>query len=154
MPPFNLRELFPPLLAQFFRYNGSLTTPPCYQSVLWTVFSRRAQISMGQVSGGEVRQQRHSCNLKPFPTPESECHLSLNPTLLLLSWKSFKRHCSPRKTSPLSSWYRTTEPPSLSISERSLLRSSKVTVQDSEKETGNWGTQWQELGNPWEGKEG
>ncbi|MBW03222.1 Carbonic anhydrase 14, partial [Eschrichtius robustus] len=49
VPPFNLRELFPPLLAQFFRYNGSLTTPPCYQSVLWTVFSRRAQISMGQL---------------------------------------------------------------------------------------------------------
>nr|XP_010995011.1 carbonic anhydrase 14 isoform X4 [Camelus dromedarius] len=49
VPPFNVRELLPPLLAQFFRYNGSLTTPPCYQSVLWTVFSRRAQISMGQL---------------------------------------------------------------------------------------------------------
>lgn len=47
--PFNVRALLPPLLAQFFRYNGSLTTPPCYQSVLWTVFSRRAQISTGQL---------------------------------------------------------------------------------------------------------
>lgn len=59
MPPFNVRELLPPLLVQFFRYNGSLTTPPCYQSVLWTVFSRRAQISVGQVSGREARQQKH-----------------------------------------------------------------------------------------------
>uniref|UniRef100_A0A8D0XC97 carbonic anhydrase n=1 Tax=Sus scrofa TaxID=9823 RepID=A0A8D0XC97_PIG len=49
VPPFNVRGLLPPLLAQFFRYNGSLTTPPCYQSVLWTVFSRRAQISMRQL---------------------------------------------------------------------------------------------------------
>lgn len=49
VPPFNVRELFPQQLEQFFRYNGSLTTPPCYQSVLWTVFNRRAQISMGQL---------------------------------------------------------------------------------------------------------
>ncbi|XP_024425903.2 carbonic anhydrase 14 isoform X3 [Desmodus rotundus] len=49
VPPFNVRELLPPVLAHFFRYNGSLTTPPCYQSVLWTVFSRRAQISVQQL---------------------------------------------------------------------------------------------------------
>ncbi|XP_044800356.1 carbonic anhydrase 14 isoform X3 [Bubalus bubalis] len=49
VPPFNVRGLLPPLLAQYFRYNGSLTTPPCYQSVLWTVFHRRAQISMEQL---------------------------------------------------------------------------------------------------------
>lgn len=116
MPPFNVRGLLPPLLAQFFRYNGSLTTPPCYQSVLWTVFNRRAQISMRQVSGGEVRLHRHSCHRKLSPTPPSKYHLSLNPTLSLLSWKSFRRHCSPPK-SRLSSWYRTTEPPSLSTSE-------------------------------------
>ncbi|XP_012931028.1 carbonic anhydrase 14 isoform X2 [Heterocephalus glaber] len=49
VPPFNVRELLPLQLEQFFRYNGSLTTPPCYQSVLWTVFNRRAQISVGQL---------------------------------------------------------------------------------------------------------
>lgn len=49
MPPFNVGELLPPQLEHFFRYNGSLTTPPCYQSVLWTVFSRRAQISAEQL---------------------------------------------------------------------------------------------------------
>lgn len=49
VPPFNVRALLPPVLAHFFRYNGSLTTPPCYQSVLWTVFSRRAQISREQL---------------------------------------------------------------------------------------------------------
>ncbi|PNI22755.1 CA14 isoform 1 [Pan troglodytes] len=49
VPPFNLRELLPPQLGQYFRYNGSLTTPPCYQSVLWTVFYRRSQISTEQL---------------------------------------------------------------------------------------------------------
>uniref|UniRef100_A0A8C0WIF5 Alpha-carbonic anhydrase domain-containing protein n=1 Tax=Castor canadensis TaxID=51338 RepID=A0A8C0WIF5_CASCN len=49
VPPFNMRELLPPQLEQFFRYNGSLTTPPCYQSVLWTVFNLKAQISMEQL---------------------------------------------------------------------------------------------------------
>ncbi|XP_041511830.1 carbonic anhydrase 14 isoform X1 [Microtus oregoni] len=49
VPPFNVRELLPQQLEQFFRYNGSLTTPPCYQSVLWTVFHRRAQISVEQL---------------------------------------------------------------------------------------------------------
>ncbi|XP_059529671.1 carbonic anhydrase 14 isoform X3 [Myotis daubentonii] len=49
VPPFSVRELLPPELAQFFRYNGSLTTPPCYQSVVWTVFSQKVQISAGQL---------------------------------------------------------------------------------------------------------
>jgi carbonic anhydrase len=57
VPPFNMRELLPPQLEQFFRYNGSLTTPPCYQSVLWTVFNLKAQISMEQVSGREVKEE-------------------------------------------------------------------------------------------------
>ncbi|XP_049621937.1 carbonic anhydrase 14 [Suncus etruscus] len=47
--PFNVRELLPSQLWQFFRYNGSLTTPPCYQSVVWTVFRDRAHISRAQL---------------------------------------------------------------------------------------------------------
>lgn len=154
VPPFNVAELLPPQLDQFFRYNGSLTTPPCYQSVLWTVFNRKAQISMEQVSGDEVREQRCNGHLRPFPSPQSEGCSSPNPILLLLSWKSFRRHCSPQKRSPRSSWYGTTEPPSLSISEQSLLLSSKVNVQGLEKETRSWGAPWQELGSPWEEKAG
>lgn len=63
VPPFNVRELFPQQLEQFFRYNGSLTTPPCYQSVLWTVFNRRAQISVEQL--GKLQEALSSTEEDP-----------------------------------------------------------------------------------------
>ncbi|XP_047703988.1 carbonic anhydrase 14 isoform X3 [Prionailurus viverrinus] len=63
VPPFNVGELLPQRLDQFFRYNGSLTTPPCYQSVLWTVFNRKAQISMGQLE--ELQETLFSTEEEP-----------------------------------------------------------------------------------------
>uniref|UniRef100_A0A452R002 Carbonic anhydrase 14 n=1 Tax=Ursus americanus TaxID=9643 RepID=A0A452R002_URSAM len=63
VPPFSVGELLPPQLDQFFRYNGSLTTPPCYQSVLWTVFNRRAQISVGQLE--ELQETLFSTEEEP-----------------------------------------------------------------------------------------
>ncbi|MBN3307883.1 CAH14 anhydrase, partial [Amia calva] len=49
VPPFNVQMLLPKQLDRFYRYNGSLTTPPCYQSVLWTVFSERVTVSYTQM---------------------------------------------------------------------------------------------------------
>ncbi|TMS11300.1 Carbonic anhydrase 14 [Larimichthys crocea] len=40
---------FPNDLGRYYRYNGSLTTPPCYQSVIWTLFHERVQISKAQL---------------------------------------------------------------------------------------------------------
>ena len=34
----------------FYRYAGSLTTPPCFESVTWTVFHEPLAISKGQMS--------------------------------------------------------------------------------------------------------
>ena len=34
----------------FWRYEGSLTTPPLLESVIWTVFKKPIQISKDQVS--------------------------------------------------------------------------------------------------------
>ena len=34
---------------EFFRYSGSLTTPACYESVVWTVFNKPLKISQAQV---------------------------------------------------------------------------------------------------------
>lgn len=47
---FNIRELLPASLDEYYRYDGSLTTPPCYPSVLWTVFRNPVSISLRQVT--------------------------------------------------------------------------------------------------------
>lgn len=49
IPAFEIRSLLPKDLGRFYRYNGSLTTPPCYQSVIWTLFHERVQVSKAQV---------------------------------------------------------------------------------------------------------
>lgn len=50
VPGFNIRELLPDRLDEYYRYEGSLTTPPCYPSVLWTVFRHAVKISQEQAS--------------------------------------------------------------------------------------------------------
>jgi carbonic anhydrase len=39
----------PKKLNDFFRYNGSLTTPKCEEAVVWTIMANPVLISMGQV---------------------------------------------------------------------------------------------------------
>ena len=41
--------LFPSTQNLFYRYEGSLTTPPCYETVEWTVFQEYNTISERQV---------------------------------------------------------------------------------------------------------
>ncbi|XP_077372943.1 carbonic anhydrase 12 [Festucalex cinctus] len=48
IPAFDIRGLMPQRLAEYFRYDGSLTAPPCYQNVLWTVFKNPVTISQAQ----------------------------------------------------------------------------------------------------------
>ena len=40
----------PSSASHFYRYDGSLTTPGCYESVTWTVFHQPLAISEGQMS--------------------------------------------------------------------------------------------------------
>lgn len=50
VPGFNVQELLPDRPDEYYRYEGSLTTPPCYPSVLWTVFRHPVKISQEQAS--------------------------------------------------------------------------------------------------------
>nr|XP_045251523.1 carbonic anhydrase 12 isoform X3 [Macaca fascicularis] len=49
IPGFNIEELLPERTAEYYRYRGSLTTPPCNPTVLWTVFRNPVQISQEQL---------------------------------------------------------------------------------------------------------
>ena len=44
-----LRELLPKEKQIFFRYPGSLTTPPCSEAVVWTVFADSLPITQDQL---------------------------------------------------------------------------------------------------------
>ncbi|KAM4038935.1 carbonic anhydrase 12 [Anomaloglossus baeobatrachus] len=49
IPGFNVRHLVPESLDEYYRYEGSLTTPPCNPSVLWSVFRNPIFISEEQL---------------------------------------------------------------------------------------------------------
>ena len=50
IPGFSIEELLPERPDEYYRYKGSLTTPPCHPTVLWTVFRNPVQISQEQVT--------------------------------------------------------------------------------------------------------
>ena len=37
------------LLSDYYRYTGSLTSPPCTEGVIWNVFPQKINISLNQV---------------------------------------------------------------------------------------------------------
>ncbi|XP_007895370.1 carbonic anhydrase 9 isoform X2 [Callorhinchus milii] len=49
IPGFDIKNLLPRQLGHYFRYSGSLTTPPCDQTVNWTIFKDTIQISQLQL---------------------------------------------------------------------------------------------------------
>lgn len=46
---FSLMQLLPENHSSYFRYEGSLTTSPCFEGILWTVLDHTVSMSMNQV---------------------------------------------------------------------------------------------------------
>ncbi|XP_072048358.1 carbonic anhydrase 2-like [Amphiura filiformis] len=75
--PFSLTSLLPDDLTQFYRYSGSLTTPGCYESVVWTVFEVPIELSRHQIgqfrrltdlSGLDDHDETHHTHIGPLST--------------------------------------------------------------------------------------
>ncbi|NXF80306.1 CAH4 anhydrase, partial [Sclerurus mexicanus] len=50
--PLPLSSLLPPKedLGRYYRYEGSLTTPDCYEGVIWTIFEKPVELSLAQLA--------------------------------------------------------------------------------------------------------
>ncbi|KAI0220676.1 Carbonic anhydrase 2 [Lamellibrachia satsuma] len=49
LPKFAIRDLMPSNLVDYYTYQGSLTTPPCSEVVIWNIFRKTVKISEEQV---------------------------------------------------------------------------------------------------------
>ncbi|CAL8103812.1 unnamed protein product [Calicophoron daubneyi] len=70
MSAFNLSKVLELVDAnQFYRYAGSLTTPPCTQNVMWTIFEKVSSISSSQLD--LLRKLK-------YPSTESQTYMTNN----------------------------------------------------------------------------
>lgn len=58
-------EAFLPKNGTYWTYGGSLTTPPCYESVTWIVFEQPIQVSEAQLQAFRSMKSFHPCESCP-----------------------------------------------------------------------------------------
>lgn len=61
----NLQQLLPEA-PEVFRYNGSLTTPPCTEGVVWSVMTEPVQFSQAQISKLTARYSQNARGVQPL----------------------------------------------------------------------------------------
>jgi carbonic anhydrase len=61
----NLASLFSSDLTAFWRYTGSLTTPPCTEGIIWTVFKHPINVNDDQ-----LEQLRNNIYSEDFRQPQ------------------------------------------------------------------------------------
>uniref|UniRef100_A0AAQ5Y7A9 protein-tyrosine-phosphatase n=1 Tax=Amphiprion ocellaris TaxID=80972 RepID=A0AAQ5Y7A9_AMPOC len=82
--PFDLQGLLPNSTDKYFIYNGSLTTPPCSETVEWIVFKNTAAISDEQVrSAVLLNGNKWICSSEP----ENIQAVPYNLSSLLVTWE-------------------------------------------------------------------
>ncbi|XP_016137940.1 receptor-type tyrosine-protein phosphatase gamma-like [Sinocyclocheilus grahami] len=79
LEPFVLRDLLPSSIGSYYRYIGSLTTPPCSKVVEWIVFSRPVFLSYKQVS---LYYTYEACSSAPINMNVQH----MNKTALFVRW--------------------------------------------------------------------
>ncbi|XP_062501285.1 carbonic anhydrase 1-like isoform X2 [Corticium candelabrum] len=67
----NISSLFPEQ-KDYYTYNGSLTTPPCYESVTWSVFHHPITISPPQLDEFRKLLNEHNHQIAPNFRPIQE----------------------------------------------------------------------------------
>ncbi|BFZ04459.1 hypothetical protein BsWGS_07498 [Bradybaena similaris] len=77
-----LRSLLPDDLSQYWRYNGSLTTPFCFESVIWTIFKEPQKISKSQLE--TLRSLLHE---EGHDISDRGEHRTYTPSRLLDNWR-------------------------------------------------------------------
>lgn len=65
MPDVVHPEAFLPKNRSYWTYSGSLTTPPCYESVTWIVFEQPIQVSESQLDAFRALKSYHPCESCP-----------------------------------------------------------------------------------------
>ena len=64
--PVNFFRLLPCDKREFYRYQGSLTTPPCSEIVTWTVFRNPLLLTRSQVTNSFIIQHIQHIRLSNF----------------------------------------------------------------------------------------
>ncbi|XP_004678102.1 PREDICTED: carbonic anhydrase 9 [Condylura cristata] len=70
IPGLDISALLPSDLGRYFRYEGSLTTPPCAQGVIWTVFNQTVRLSAKQL---------HTLSSSMWGSDDSRLQLNFRP---------------------------------------------------------------------------
>ncbi|XP_030588000.1 carbonic anhydrase 12 [Archocentrus centrarchus] len=105
VPGFNIRALLPKRLDEYYRYDGSLTTPPCFPSVLWTVFRNPITISRKQfLTLATALYSSHAQDSAPMPLNNNYRKTQpVDNRLVLISFKEGRGlHGTLTVTSPLT----------------------------------------------------
>ncbi|KAM4876454.1 carbonic anhydrase 9 [Thomomys bottae] len=71
IPGLDVSSLLPSDLSRYFRYDGSLTTPPCAQGVIWTVFNQTVKLSAKQL---------HTLSVSLWAFPDSRLQMNFRAT--------------------------------------------------------------------------